>query len=254
MKSATTVAMTRFGGGLAVVVGLFGLGACDNGSPTGTVAPTVASPAATTAATPTVPVHMQEHFSKAADMQKAVVNGDLVGFKAAAAWMAEHQVSATMPPAWSTGAAAMQTAAHVARDAADLSAAAVALGAIGTTCASCHSAVSAPKITVPAPPAGASGTAPHMQLHQWAVDTMWLGLMGPSTDAWVKGAEAMATAPLTAESASPQMTVSKEVVDMADAVHAQAQKARTLEPTARGKAWGEMLVTCTACHQAIKKP
>lgn len=251
------------------VVAVLSLAACDEKKPTPPPAPPPVAaappaPAPTTPAesvppapgsTPTVPAHMRDHFNKALDLQQAVIKGNLPEFKAAAVWMAEHQLAESLeyPAAWKEGVGAMQEAARQGRDAAELKAAAAALGSLGAACASCHVKVGGPKGIVTEPPAEGSGTAPHMKKHQWAADTLWTGLMAPSDDAWVKGAEGLASAPLTAESVSPKQTVSRELAALAQAAHALGEKARGVERPARGAAYAALLERCSGCHQALPK-
>lgn len=205
--------------------------------------------------TPTVPAHMKEHFTKALDLQRAVIAGNVPEFKAAAVWMAEHQLGdgQTYPPEWKDGVAAMQEAARQGRDATDLKSAAAAMGTMGVACAACHAKLGGPKAVLTEKPAEASGTVPHMKTHQWAADAMWTGLMAPSDDAWVKGAEAMSGAPLTHDTISPNKTVVKALAKLADESHALAGKARTAEASGRGAAYADFLVGCSACHQQLKK-
>jgi hypothetical protein len=239
--------------GLAIsLFAALSLGACDSPKPQPVTPPsaTAASPnpsapvpalPASAAATPTVPVHMQEHFAKALEMKAALIKGDLARFKEVSAWMAEHELAKSPPGTWKTHIDAMQSCAKTGRDAKDLKAAAVAVAQVGRTCAECHTALGGPKVEVGAPPAEGSGAAPHMARHQWAADRMW-----------VKGAEAMADAPLTPGEAAPKKSVSPKVEAEAKRVHDQAQKARTIAKPDREAAYAELVTTCAKCHEMAK--
>jgi cytochrome c556 len=195
---------------------------------------------------------MQEHFAKAAEMKAAVIGGNLAEFKKVAAWMAEHELTKDPPQTWKTHVDAMQSCAKRGRDAADLAAASLALGEVGRTCRECHSAMGAPKISVGSPPAEGSGALLRMVRHQWAADRMWEGLMAPSDDAWVKGAEVFSDAPLTPEEVAPGKSVSPEVKKLAKDAQDIAHKARTVDEAKRHEAYADLLTTCQRCHTAAK--
>lgn len=244
---------------LSVLLALSGLG-CDENRP----APIAAAPPlvaesvpvlvdAGAALTPTVPAHMKEHFLKSADLKQALIDGQLTDFKASAVWMAEHELVAALPESWKGGVDAMKEAARLGRDAVDLKGAAASMGATGAACAACHEKLGGPKVVVGPPPAEGTGNPPHMLRHQWAMDMMWLGLVTPSEEAWVKGSEVMADAPLTQASISPKQTVTRAVAKLADEAHAAAADARLVDKAARGKVYGELLLTCSTCHQALAK-
>jgi cytochrome c2 len=213
------------------------------------------------AESPSVPKHMAEHFTRGAKMRDAVVAGDLAALKKDAQWMAEHELTGELPATWKPKVMEMQDAAKRALDATNIEGAAAAVAAVAAACGSCHTALGGPKVAVGEPPAGGSGAAPHMQRHQWAAARLWDGLSGPSADAWVKGAEAMADAPLTPEALAGQQSVPKEVDTLAKDAHAIAENARGLkDPAASGPvvservtAYGKLLQTCASCHQMLKQ-
>jgi cytochrome c556 len=194
---------------------------------------------------------MKEHFEKSAEMKLALIRGNLDAAKKSAQWMAEHSLTPDLPVNWKPHVEGLQDAARQGRDAKDLKAASAAFGAIGRACAVCHEQLGGPKIALGTPPAEGSGAALHMVRHQWAMDRMWEGLMAPSEEAWVKGAEVMADAPLAPEAISGQKSVAPETVALATTAHTIANRARTTETKERGAAYGELLVTCSACHSKL---
>jgi cytochrome c556 len=194
---------------------------------------------------------MKDHFDRAQEMKRALIAGKVDQYAKGAVWMAEHQLSADLPVTWKAHVEGMQDAAREARDAKDLKAAAAAFGAMGRACAVCHEQLGGPKITLGTPPAEGSGAALHMQRHQWAADRMWEGLMAPSDEAWVKGAEVMADAPLVPEAVSGMKSVPPETKALATAAHATAHRARTTAAKDRGKAYADMIATCAGCHDKL---
>lgn len=245
----------RFANPVALSVLVLALAGCEKKIEPGpsSIAESVAPVNTGPAITPTAPAHMKEHFLKSGELKKAVIDGRLADFKGSAVWMAEHELTAALPETWKDGVEVMKEAARVGRDAPTLQVAAASLGATGAACASCHEKLGGPKVVVGEPPAPGSGNPPHMLRHQWAMDLMWLGLVTPSEEAWVKGAEVMSDAPLTEATISPAQTVTKAVAKLADEVHAAAAAARTVDEGARGKVYGELLLSCTTCHQALAK-
>jgi cytochrome c553 len=194
---------------------------------------------------------MKEHFTKAADMKASVIRGDLDTFKKSALWLAEHQLDGNLPATWKTHLQGMQDAARAGRDAVDMRAAAAALGATGRACAACHEQLGKPRIQVGSPPAEGSGAQLHMIRHQWAADRMWEGLMAPSDDAWIKGSEVLADAPLHKEPLAGPRSVSARVTALAKEAHDLGHRGRTIDAKERGKVYGDFLATCAACHSEL---
>ena len=194
---------------------------------------------------------MGEHFGKATEMKAAVIRGDLNAFKQAAQLLAERSMEGSIAPEWKTHLEGMQNAARTGRDAPDLESAALALGDTGRACAACHAQLGNPRFELGDPPAEGSGASLHMVRHQWAADRMWEGLMGPSDDAWIKGCEVLAEAPLHQEAATGPVSVPKPVTELASQAHALANRARTAPSEERGKHYGAFLATCAACHTQL---
>jgi len=210
------------------------------------IPPAVAAPS-----TPAIPALMTEHYGKTVEMKAAVIRGDLAAFKQAAQALAEHPIEGTLAADWKTHLERMRDAAVVGRDATEIQTAADALAATGRTCAGCHAQLGKPKLELGAPPAEGSGASFHMARHQWAADRMWEGLMAPSDDAWVKGCEVMADAPLHQEAMTGPKSVSARVTELAAQAHTLANRARTAPVQDRGTHYSAFLATCTACHTEL---
>lgn len=210
---------------------------------------TVSSAPVEQAQTPTLEAKMAEHFTSSAKMRSALVAGDLDGFRAAAATLSDKELSANLSETWRPHLESMRTAAKRARDAKTLDAATTALGDVGAACAACHEKLGSPRMSVGAPPAPASGAKPHMARHHWAADRLWDGLIGPSREAWTKGAEVLADAPLAPAAIAGEKSVPPEVFELAKRAHALGQKAHAATDTnARAKALADVYRTCVGCH------
>src|SRR5690606_16048917 len=148
--------------------------------------------------------------------------------RTAAAWLAEHELTPKLAESWKPHVEMMKEAAHSARDAKDLQASAGAVGMLGEACASCHREIAGPKIEDSSPPTGGDLKS-QMALHAWAAEQMWLGLMAPSDEAWVRGAEAMAKADLTPEQLFADRSPSPELLEIEETAQKLASEARAIK-------------------------
>lgn len=206
--------------------------------------------------TPTPKAHMREHLAQADQLLHAIQHGELEAAREAAAWLAEHQMTSRLSSAWQPHVEAMQNAAREARDAKDVNASAVALGRMGEACASCHREIAGPKIEASQPPEGSDLKA-KMALHAWASQQMWLGLMGPSNEAWVRGAEAMAKADLSPDELFDDRSPSPELLELEQTAQELASESRGIEVVdaldrRRGELYSKLLYTCSACHTRVQ--
>lgn len=245
--------------GALVFAVILGASSCKSEAPppATTTAPLTPAPApsgapAAAPETPTVHAHMAEHYAQADRMKRSAIRGDLAEYRQAASWLAEHELSATAPETWRERARAMQEAAKSGRDAQDLAAATAALGRVGEACAKCHAELGKPTLAVGEPPSEGSGAQLHMARHQWAADRLWDGLIAPSDELWIRGAEVMADAPLTTGEIAPGQSVQPRVTELASDVHDQANAARLLPAAERGAAYAAFVQSCSDCHGALR--
>ncbi|HEY5922237.1 MAG TPA: hypothetical protein VIV11_11225, partial [Kofleriaceae bacterium] len=85
-----------------------------------------------------------------------------------------------------------------------------------------------------------------MARHRWAADRMWEGMVGNADEPWRDGIEVLAQTPLqfTAIDAD-RSRLAKRLQLLAD----QARQRRSIDTVAeRAQVYGEILVTCAACH------
>lgn len=245
--------------GALVLTLMAGAASCKSEAPptnTTTAPLTPATPQPATRAealqTPTVHAHMAEHYAQADRMKRSVINGDLATYRQAATWLAEHELSSTAPEPWRERARVMQDAAKGGRDAQNVAEAATALGGVGAACAACHTELGRPNVVPGEPPALGSGAQPHMARHQWAADRLWDGLIVPSDEIWIRGAEVMADAPLEPGAVAAGRSVDPEVARLASSVHEQASVARLLPRAERGAAYAKFVQSCSECHAASR--
>ena len=225
--------------------------------PTPSPTPATADPAGPTekpeSDDPPLKQHMQDHFSAIRAIERAVVSGDLATAKERATWLAEHQQHDAVD-LWQPHLAALREAALALAGSSDLPGAASAAVKLGLECAACH--VTTTAITSfpyePEPSPGADNKS-MMQRHQWAVDRMWEGLIGPSESSWNQGARVLADAPFIPRT-ELQPLQKKTVVELAGTVHDLGKQAKNeTEQESRGRIYGELLTTCSGCHELTRR-
>lgn len=220
--------------------------------PTTTQAPLMPGPAVAPALeSPSVHVHMAEHYDRAKQMKDSVIRGDLAAYQRAATFIAEHDVPAEAPGVWQVQGQRLVEVGKSARDARSLTEAASAVGRLGEACAGCHLELGKPRLTRAEPPAEGSGAQPHMARHQWAADHLWDGLMAPSDALWRAGADVMADAPLEPAALAPEQSAPTDVSALAESVHAHARAARATPKEERAAAYAQLIESCSACHTAL---
>jgi cytochrome c556 len=249
--------------GVSVLAGAL-FAACESKPPEPTGTESSAAPKASSTAAPTTEsgrekmsktteALMEDHFTQALTIRKAVIDGKLDDVAKPAQWFADFEGLETLDAKWKPHMEAMIEAAKSAKGAGDdVEKAAAAVGQMGQACGACHASVGGPAIEFDPLPEPESGTKPHMDKHKWALDRLWEGLMGPDDEAWRKGAEALTDAPLTAEALVPA-SGAEDVEALAKKVHEIGAKAPAADkPAARADIYGQLLATCGACHKPYK--
>jgi hypothetical protein len=194
---------------------------------------------------------MNEHFAKATEAKTAVVRGELEHARQAAASLAGSDWTPNLRSDWRPYMRAMQDAARRVADAVDGPRAAQAIGRIGEACASCHVAVGGPKLAVEDVPDAGSRAEFEPSRHVWAIDRMWEGLIGPSEEAWRRGAAVLVSAPFEPAMRIATREVPPEVTTIAGKVHELGRRAQNVDVDRRGWVLGDVLATCATCHERL---
>ena len=199
-----------------------------------------------------VAAHMSEHFNRASDLQRAVVNGDMEAVAGAANWLAEHSKMSGAPASWDPYLAEMRAAAEVAAGSQDIYSAAKATARVGAACGDCHQGHGATvRFSIDGALAEGGDAVAHMQRHVWASARLWEGLVVPSAEVWQTGAKALDEVPLVPEEVTDDDELMTEVQLTANRVHELGAGARqALDPDMRAATYGELLATCSRCHMA----
>jgi hypothetical protein len=195
---------------------------------------------------------MHVRFSAAGAMLQAIERGDLDATHTSAGVLAATAEPAALP-AWQPYFESIERAAQDVESAGNLSAAASAGALLGMRCASCHMAIKAriQFASEPRPP-DEPRLAQQMQGHQWAATQMWEGLIGPSDERWMAGAQALLTVPLGIVAQSGISGFPDDVDDEAR-VRMLGRRALTAGPnSARADVFGDLLASCAHCHAVLR--
>jgi len=195
--------------------------------------------------------HMQEHFNKVTEVREALVIGDLEAAREPATWLAEHAPFANLPPAWDRYLDSVRVSALEVLAARGLEDASYATATMAVACGDCHLQNGiADQFGSSVEPPDEETVQAHMQRHQWALERMWEGLLGPSASAWDDGVGMLADVPLAAHDSVDGTSEGNALEELARTVHARAAMgfvADTVEKKAQ--VFGDVLTACGSCHQ-----
>jgi hypothetical protein len=151
-------------------------------------------------------------------------------------------------PEWQPYFASVSEAARQIEAAGDVAAAGNLLATLGTRCASCHEATRATPKLLPFSREQES----QMLGHAHAAVAMWDGLMAPSDERWLAGADLLTTVPLTmvAQAVTPS---SPEDIDDVARIRLLANRAVKAGSRAdRAEVFGTIVGRCAHCHDALR--
>ena len=192
---------------------------------------------------------MHERFTLATRIRDDVVQGRLDEARTLARALAELGAADGLPADAAPFVAALSAEAAKVASAPDLVTAALATGRMVASCGACHGA------TGGGPGLDRAGDIPpqvwepgrNMELHAWALDWMWLGLIANDDPAWTRGAAELVRRPLAPrfEDAPPpgSRTQLEQLVYL---LAGQALEADA--PAERADVYGKLLATCSECH------
>jgi len=202
--------------------------------------------------------HMHDHLDRITGIKTSIIMGNLEGVREPAKWLAEHEAPSSLPDNYEPFIEAMRSYAGKVLVAPDFQTAADAVSGMAITCSGCHQANKVTlKFDVEMKPEEWGETKMHMQRHQWGVDRMWEGLMGPSDEAWSAGTDILVDIPLhpydvAGDAVDMEDTIAIDVI--AQRLHALGgQGAYTHAPAERQKMYGEVLSICADCHTRLDR-
>ena len=196
--------------------------------------------------------HMRQHFQDLKTIERRLVAGRLDDAKALAYFLSVREGDAGTA-AWSAETARVTSAARELAKAKTLAEALHREVRIATACADCHiESQQLPRFPeIGKPPEDYSTPAARMSRHQWAVDRLWESLIANSDERWRAGLAVLAFTPTPPSAAT-------DAPALEAALRERAKQAIDEHPTdlldERAQKYGELLVTCAACHARIEKP
>lgn len=203
-----------------------------------------------------VATEMHEYLDRISTIKSMIIQGNLDGARESAMWLADHEAVAGMPANFVQYEGVLRQYARDISNATDLKSAAITISGMARTCGDCHLANDVKlEFGYDQVPAEWSDTVSHMQRHQWAVDRLWDGLIGPSENAWNRGLNMLVDVPLhpddvTDEDLPEADTAALERITRR--VHDLASVGTiATTPMARSEVYGEMLGLCSECHTRL---
>lgn len=199
--------------------------------------------------------HMHEHLTYITTIKAFITMGLLEGTRQPANWLATHETLADLPKSYEPFVTFMRSSARQVEEAEDLETAANAVSLMAQNCGNCHRAMHLDvEFGFDALPAQWSDSETHMQRHQWAMDRLWEGLIGPSDAAWVRGTRMLSEEPLHAAEVSDSVTVTEAdtLESIAREVHELGKAGAGLTNLSdRSQVYGRILGLCADCHTRV---
>lgn len=187
--------------------------------------------------------HMHENFDLVRSVEKLLVRGKLDEAQNLASAIFRAPDEPGLAP-FAPEAIEVRGRASAVATASSIEEALRAEAKLATACASCHAATGAsPEFRSAAqPPPDKATIDARMARHVWATDRLWEGIIGDADDSWRAGLDVLAATPL------PWKTFDKDRGLLGRRLQRLAEDGRKATREDRARAYGEMLVTCAACH------
>lgn len=216
-------------------------------------APAAPEPAAAPSEDPALAEEMHERFAWVSAIQEVTIQGDVAEARSLAQEFADRLPTPDQPApaAWRPHVEALRGELEGLGHADDLRDAGTSVARLALLCGRCHAEAGA-RLDLPQmpQPTQSGSLTDAMHGHQWAVDRMWEGLVGPSDERWIRGS--------TMFVAIPGCKVAGEAGDAESRAlcsHAQSLARRGMVTESReGRAmiYGRLLATCADCHAGAK--
>lgn len=197
--------------------------------------------------------HMHRHVDDLREVQRLLLAGKLDEAKTRAFLLTKPASDAGLA-AWRSHAARLSDSARALTQATTIAEACRLEAQVAAACATCH--VRAEPLAViyppaPAAPANAATVDARMARHQWAADRLWEGMIAGTTVPWRQGLEVLAQTPLPFPPHAKMPALADRLQDLArGALESLSDRSETIDT--RATTYGNMLVTCAACHQAAR--
>jgi hypothetical protein len=196
--------------------------------------------------------HMYRSFDLGRAIERLLVRGDLDSARALATSIAVSPEPGALEP-WGRQISEVRRRAAELVASPGLDEACRSAARLAAACAGCHVETRAAPVfeKPPAVPPDQDTVEAHMARHRWAADRIWEGMIGNADGPWRDGIDVLAQTPLhfpaVAGDRAALATRLQHLVDQA------RQPQLTDTPAERAQIYGELLVTCAACHTAGAK-
>ena len=192
--------------------------------------------------------HMNRHFDDLRAVEHFLVAGKLAEAKALTFLLMQADLAPGMQQ-WNVDSERVSAAARGLMSARTIEQACRGEARIASACMDCHRHTQ--NVHIFAAPPGVPSSEPtiaaRMERHQWAVDRLWEGIVGAEDGSWHMGLEVLATTPMPFATNAPLASHLQDV-----AQHAFDAEATTAIRD-RATAYGDILVTCSACHSTLRR-
>ena len=198
---------------------------------------------------------MHDRLEQITDIRASLVMGSLEGARAPARQIAAEESTPGLPTQFEPFVESLRAQARNVVEAEDVASAATAVSMMAQGCGNCHMANSVGlQFGYDQLPADWSDTQTHMQRHQWAIDRMWDGLVGPSVRAWDRGVGVLGEEALRSDYIVG--VKSAQVAESIDRIAARLHEvgglgANASTPSARAEVYGELISLCADCHTML---
>lgn len=194
--------------------------------------------------------HMRRHFDDLRIIEQLLIAGRLAE-GTALAYLLVRRLDDPGLASWSDRDQRVADAAQALVEAPSLDEALRREVRVMAECAGCHATAQvAPKLRpAPAVPVDDGGRPARMARHVWAVDRLWEGLVAPSDERWTRGLDVLAQTPMPFAPRSDAPLLGARLQDVA---RRQLAGRAVTDLDDRAAAYGELLVTCTACHASLR--
>ena len=193
-------------------------------------------------------LHMASEFDMGLGIERLLIRGKLDDARYFAQQLATVPDFPGVEP-WASQLALVRERAGEIASAPSLDEACRRTARLAEACASCHTDASAQvDFGTPLPvPVDQPTVAVRMARHRWAANRLWEGLTGDSDGAWTAGLDVLADMPLSwSPLEGSRAGFASSLQRLADAARHVPKDNRT----ERSRLFGEILVTCAACHTA----
>lgn len=195
--------------------------------------------------------HMARHFDDLRLIEQKLLAGHLADAKTVAVLLTKPAPDPGMSP-WATDINAVGDAARALGESPSVDEALRREVRVAQACAWCHLRLQAQPVVAPPPAVIADDGTPvaRMARHRWATDRLWEGLVGPSSSSWRAGLDVLAATPLSFAPVTDAPALGAQLQQLAGTARTKLRDgSETLDD--RSRLYGEMLVTCAACHTSL---